>query len=365
MKINISENIRIMRKERKLTQEQLAEAMGVTVGAVSKWESALSIPDVGTILELAGFFETSVDVLLGYERQRSSRERVQGELRALRRKKDFDTGVREAEKALMKYPNCFDIVYESAILFALAGVEKDSEKLYKRSLELHQQSLELLSQNTNPNIGEISIKQDMAHLYMSINRTDEALELLKKANYGGINNVAIGYALAVMAKKPDEALTYLSDAFIELAFNQLSRFAVAYSTACSNLDRNEEAIQALQWYAGLLRELRLSDAVTYLDRMEATSMSSIALLAMEQGDEERARCALQRTVMLARRFDAKPCYTLEGVRFFHGAGTETAYDDLGETTMEGLYRKITENPSSAERMKALWAEIVKEGAEEL
>ena len=42
MKTNINENIKLYRKERKFTQEQLAEAMGVTVGAVSKWESGVS-----------------------------------------------------------------------------------------------------------------------------------------------------------------------------------------------------------------------------------------------------------------------------------------------------------------------------------
>ena len=42
MKLNIQENIRNMRRERKLTQEQLAEALGVTMGAVSKWESGVS-----------------------------------------------------------------------------------------------------------------------------------------------------------------------------------------------------------------------------------------------------------------------------------------------------------------------------------
>ena len=69
MKVCLAENIRMLRKERGLTQEQLAEAMGITVGTVSKWETGSCVPDVSLMMELAEFFETSVDVLLGYERQ--------------------------------------------------------------------------------------------------------------------------------------------------------------------------------------------------------------------------------------------------------------------------------------------------------
>lgn len=43
MKIKLAENIKIFRKERKMTQEQLAEALGVTVGAVYKWEQNIWI----------------------------------------------------------------------------------------------------------------------------------------------------------------------------------------------------------------------------------------------------------------------------------------------------------------------------------
>ena len=42
--MNLPENIKNNRKEMNLTQEQLAEAMDVTVGAVSKWESGASTP---------------------------------------------------------------------------------------------------------------------------------------------------------------------------------------------------------------------------------------------------------------------------------------------------------------------------------
>lgn len=43
MKVTLSENIKRFRKERKMTQEQLAEAMGVSVSAVHKWESGGSL----------------------------------------------------------------------------------------------------------------------------------------------------------------------------------------------------------------------------------------------------------------------------------------------------------------------------------
>lgn len=66
MKMMLAENIRTFRKERSLTQEQLAEALGVTTGAVYKWEAKLSIPELDLIVEMANFFGTSVDTLLGY-----------------------------------------------------------------------------------------------------------------------------------------------------------------------------------------------------------------------------------------------------------------------------------------------------------
>ena len=61
----LAENIRVLRKERSLTQEQLAEVLGVTTGAVYKWEAKLSQPELNMVMELADFFDTSVDVLLG------------------------------------------------------------------------------------------------------------------------------------------------------------------------------------------------------------------------------------------------------------------------------------------------------------
>ena len=76
--MQLSNNIRAFRKERSLTQEQLAQALGVTAGAVYKWEAGLSTPDISLIMELADLFDTSVDVLLGYEVKNNRRGAAEG-----------------------------------------------------------------------------------------------------------------------------------------------------------------------------------------------------------------------------------------------------------------------------------------------
>ena len=63
--MNIGEQIRSLRNQKKVTQETLAAEMGVTVGAVSKWESGTTLPDVQMLCSLADYFEVTTDKLLG------------------------------------------------------------------------------------------------------------------------------------------------------------------------------------------------------------------------------------------------------------------------------------------------------------
>ena len=72
--INFSDNIAKLRKERKITQEQLAEFVGVTKASVSKWETGQSMPDVLLLPQLATFFDVTIDDLIGYEPQLSTEQ---------------------------------------------------------------------------------------------------------------------------------------------------------------------------------------------------------------------------------------------------------------------------------------------------
>jgi len=61
----MGKRIMALRKQAGMTQEQLAERLGVSPQAVSKWENDVSCPDIGTLPKLAEVFGVSTDVLLG------------------------------------------------------------------------------------------------------------------------------------------------------------------------------------------------------------------------------------------------------------------------------------------------------------
>lgn len=60
MKIQIGQNIRSLRRKRQVSQEDLAETMGVTVQAISKWETGKANPDLMLLPKLAEYFGLSL-----------------------------------------------------------------------------------------------------------------------------------------------------------------------------------------------------------------------------------------------------------------------------------------------------------------
>lgn len=74
---SIGETIANLRKQKGMTQSELAEKMNVTDKAVSKWERDLSCPDINTISKLADVLDVSVEELLKTKKQDYSNNKIQ------------------------------------------------------------------------------------------------------------------------------------------------------------------------------------------------------------------------------------------------------------------------------------------------
>ena len=63
--MNLCENLQRLRRQAGLSQEALAEKLGVSRQAVSKWESGAAVPELDKLTELAHIFHIRLDELLG------------------------------------------------------------------------------------------------------------------------------------------------------------------------------------------------------------------------------------------------------------------------------------------------------------
>lgn len=74
MNIRLGDKIRSLRKEKNISQEVLAQYLGISFQAVSKWENGTAMPDVFLIPAIASFFGVSTDELFDYNRLENNRK---------------------------------------------------------------------------------------------------------------------------------------------------------------------------------------------------------------------------------------------------------------------------------------------------
>lgn len=70
--MRFNENLKYLRKQANLTQEQLAEELNVSRQAITKWESGQSMPDIENLIELSYIFSITIDSLVGDIESKSS-----------------------------------------------------------------------------------------------------------------------------------------------------------------------------------------------------------------------------------------------------------------------------------------------------
>ena len=195
-----SNNFKELRKLQELTQEQIAEMLGVTSQAISKWECGTSYPDIEMLPVIANFFRVSTDYLLGVDiaRQENDIFEMVERAKVLCDRQRYTDAVTLLRNALIQYPSSCEIMYWLA--WSLRGTvkehpehEEEAIRIYRRILSISKDS-QLLCKVT----------RDLAYCYYTLGNLQTAkayidmlpsFEVCREYNLGR-SNVLSGKELA-------------------------------------------------------------------------------------------------------------------------------------------------------------------------
>jgi transcriptional regulator with XRE-family HTH domain len=132
--------IREKRKEIGLTQEQVAEYLGVSTPAVNKWEKGATYPDISLLPALARLLKVDLNTLLGFNEGLSEQEishfckKVVDTIR----KSGLTSGFTLGMAKIQEYPNCFQLIHMTALVLEgallMSGMNPAEKEHYNRQI---------------------------------------------------------------------------------------------------------------------------------------------------------------------------------------------------------------------------------------
>lgn len=285
MKIYLSENLRRLRAERGIKQEELAKHIGISVQSVSKWERGETLPDITLLPKIAEFYSVSADELLGTGKSR--REREIGEFKtdwdSLALQRYYAARLALAEKMYADYPN------EPEVLRRLM-VSLRENGYFERSLEITEK---LLMLETDPETHYEAVRNGAfcSHWFERYGR--QCADML--TGYFGAGNQLYtglfqGAERADKARENIEALTLCLCSNIRALNRGLGER--------DKIELWEKGVELIELVCGADSGV-LTDSLL---RFYIFLAHDSALL----GDREAALSYLQKSAELARKSDAKP-----------------------------------------------------------
>ena len=253
--MQIGEVIRKYRKSKNMTQEEMANRLGVSAPAVNKWENGNSMPDITLLSPIARLLDITPDTLLSFHEE-LTREEINGlinEANDKLKEEPYEQVFLWAKKILEQYPNCEWLIWQMALVL-------DAWRITKDVLEAE------------------SYDDYLCGCYERI--LDSREEELKKH---AADSLLGFYIRKEQWKKAEEYLVYLAPEDPERKRKQ----AFIYSKT----DRKQEAYKAYEQI--LFSGYQMSSMVLY----------NLFWLAMEEEDKAKARYLVEKQSQMAKVFE--------------------------------------------------------------
>ena len=173
MKLQIGEKIKHLRHENNVTQEHLAEILGVSCQSVSRWELGICYPDIELLPTIANYFDITLDNLIGMNDIRSEAKRNEIFTTILNYEKcgNWNEAATILRNAIRTYPNDDGLLTELALVLSKTNDAHDH-------LEAITLSEKVLTHCTNEKIRSTA-RANLCFLYQATGQSQKAIDLGK------------------------------------------------------------------------------------------------------------------------------------------------------------------------------------------
>ncbi len=343
--MTFGETIRSLRRKADYTQEELAEMLGLSPQAVSRWECDSAMPDVSLLPRLAYLFGVSTDTLLGVELEKRDRaiEAIREEANRAVSDGYRQEGIRMLREGLKSYPNSHVLMAALADALLLEGRLEESLSLAEWVIG-HEQDLKLKTDA----ISTASCVLDR------MGRHAQAVELVRRLPELGCDD------LLIHLLKGSERVRELRHKALTDGMAALS--CLYWLTSAEN-DRGEPELDADERRLALERLLGLYDGFFpdgdygFYAQFPARIHRELAVLDASRGREEEALLHLKECVRFGVVFEQYDPEEKRTSLFFRGEadggwvrnepGSE-GWDELREWLADPLFDGIRERIGPAE-----------------
>ena len=268
MKLSLSENICKLRKEHSMTQEQLAEALGVTFASISKWERGVAKPELDLLAEMADLFEVSIDTLIGHNLNTDRIATLIAQMENAVDNREENTASSLCEKILRNYPNSNRAVDACASAYYKLYIHT-SKKIYMKSCIAQTKRLMIL------NTGEaerdrLARIHFLANQYELLGEWDTAKEYYEQSNVDGSSNQCIARCLLAHGQH-QEAIDKLSYVLVESIFQQYQAIT-SLADGWIALGEVGKACEALEWICNVMESFRYNPTTMMLTQLQLAGL---------------------------------------------------------------------------------------------
>ena len=362
MQLDLGNNIRHFRRRDSRTQEALAEALGVTAQAVSRWESGGSYPDMSLIPSIANFFGVSIDELFGYRNRREQRiDALVTQIQQLKWKNNgvdtcMDDTIALARNALVEYPGDERLMVCLASVLYTAGycrygehhlTDAEGYDIYdtrrhstyaewKEAVTLYEKALATLKDGEFRRVAE----GELIQLYVNLGMHEKAHDLAESAP--GIYSTK--EYMRICACDGKERVQAYGEAVLAMLHASAVLMIHGASAAKEHLTIPEK-IQAIQGAIHLFDHICTDGNYGSHNRLIARMYTQLSLYLWMEGQKSEAFDALDKALAHFREFAAlckeeSPHYSAPLLRLLEVDFSRDVIPDpaVPETTAVSLYQ---------------------------